>query len=180
MRISIVAAMDERRLIGRANALPWRLPADLRHFKALTLGKPVIMGRKTFESIGRPLPGRSNIIVTRDPGYAPEGVLVAHNLNDALDMAREVVGSEGEAMVIGGANIYFQFLPRADRMYLTMVHDQFEGDAWFPAYDRRDWGVIHEEHHPADERNDAAYSFITLSRRHAHDREATRVSFARM
>lgn len=179
MRISIIAAMDTHRLIGKDDGLPWRLPADLQHFKALTLGKPVIMGRKTFESIGRPLPGRTNIIVTRDPGYAPEGVLIEHNLNDALESAREAVGDKGEAMVVGGANVYFQFLPRADRMYLTLVHGQFEGDAWFPAYDRRDWGVIHEEHHPADEQNSTAYSFITLQRRHSHERDAPKVSFGR-
>jgi dihydrofolate reductase len=179
MRISIIAAMDERRLIGRANALPWRLPADLRHFKALTLGKPIIMGRKTFESIGRPLPGRTNIVMTRDVGYAPEGVLIARTLNDALEAAREVAGEDGEAMIAGGANVYFQFLPRADRMYLTQVHGPFEGDAWFPAYDRRDWGVIHQEHHPADDKNNSAYSFVTLQRRHAHGRDAAKVSFGR-
>lgn len=179
MRISLIAAMDNHRLIGKDNALPWRLPADMQHFKALTMGKPIIMGRKTFESIGRPLPGRTNIVVTRDAGYTPAGVLIAHNLNDALDAAQDAAGDAGEAMVAGGANVYFQFLPRTDRMYLTIVHGQFKGDAWFPAYDRRDWGVIHEEHHPADEKNTSAYSFITLQRRHAHERDAPKVSFGR-
>lgn len=179
MRVTIIAAMDSQRLIGKGDGLPWRLPADLRHFKALTLGKPVIMGRKTFESIGRPLPGRTTIVVTRDMGYHPEGVIVAHTINDALEAAREVAGDGGEAMVAGGANVYFQFLPRADRMVLTEVHGRFEGDTWFPAYNRRDWGVISEEHHPADEENSVPYSFITLQRRHPHERDAGTVSFGR-
>ncbi|MEW6766060.1 MAG: dihydrofolate reductase [Pseudomonadota bacterium] len=179
MRITIIAAMDTQRLIGKGAGLPWRLPADLKHFKALTLGKPVIMGRKTFETIGKPLPGRTNIVISRDPDYAREGVVVAHDLQEALDVAQQVAGPEAEVMVAGGANVYFQFLPRADRMELTLVHGQFEGDAWFPAYDRRDWGVIREEHHPADADNGTAYSFITLQRRHPHDREALKVSFGR-
>ncbi|MEW6445454.1 MAG: dihydrofolate reductase [Pseudomonadota bacterium] len=179
MRVTIIAAMDSQRLIGQGEGLPWRLPADLRHFKALTLGKAVIMGRKTFETIGKPLPGRTNIVISRDTGYAREGVLVTHTLQDALDAAQRESGANGEVMVAGGANVYFQFLPRADRMELTLVHGQFEGDAWFPAYDRRDWGVIREEHHPADDENGAAYSFITLQRRHAHEQGALKVSFGR-
>lgn len=173
MQLSLIAALDEGRLIGRGNGLPWHLPADLRRFKSLTMGKPIIMGRKTFESIGRPLPGRDNIVITREPGYAPEGVQVVHTLQDAIDAA----GNAEEALVIGGANVYFQFLPRVSRMYLTLVHGRFEGDAWFPAYDRRDWGVIHEEHHPADEANSAPYSFITLQRRYPHGRDHGKMSF---
>lgn len=179
MRITLIAAMDAQRLIGKGDGLPWRLPADLKHFKALTLGKPVIMGRKTFETIGKPLPGRTNIIISRDPDYAREGVIVAHDLQEALDAAQEAAGADAEVMVAGGANVYFQFLPRADRMELTLVHGQFEGDAWFPAYDRRDWGVIHEEHHPADEENPYPYSFLTLQRRYPHERGTGTVSFGR-
>ncbi|MEW6692686.1 MAG: dihydrofolate reductase [Pseudomonadota bacterium] len=179
MRVTIIAAMDSQRLIGKGDGLPWRLPADLRHFKAMTLGKPVIMGRKTFETIGRPLPGRTTIVITRDMGYQPEGVIVAHTINDALEAAREVAGEEGEVMVAGGANVYFQFLPRADRMLLTLVHGSFEGDTWFPAYDRRDWGVIQEEQHPADDENNVPYSFITLQRRYPHERGTGTVSFGR-
>lgn len=177
MRVTIIAAMDRQRLIGKGDGLPWRLPADLRHFKAMTMGKPVIMGRKTFESIGRPLPGRTTIVITRDTDYHPEGVIVAHTINDALEAAREVAGDGGEVMVAGGANVYFQFLPRADRMLLTLVHGRFEGDTWFPAYDRRDWGVIAEEHHPADEENPWPYSFITLKRRYGREQEPGKVSF---
>ncbi|MGB9670928.1 MAG: dihydrofolate reductase [Halothiobacillaceae bacterium] len=179
MRVTIIAAMDRQRLIGKGDGLPWRLPADLRHFKAMTLGKPIIMGRKTFESIGRPLPGRTTIVITRDTDYRPEGVIVAHTINDALEAAREVAGDAGEAMVAGGANVYFQFLPRADRMILTLVHGNFEGDTWFPAYDRRDWGVIAEEHHPADDENSVPYSFITLQRRYPYERGTGTVSFGR-
>jgi len=179
MRVTIIAAMDDQRLIGKGDGLPWRLPADLRHFKAMTLGKPVIMGRRTFETIGRPLPGRTTIVITRDMDYQPEGVIVVHTINDALEAAREVAGAHGEAMVAGGANVYFQFLPRADRMILTLVHGKFEGDTWFPAYDRRDWGIIHEQHHPADAENSAPYSFITLQRRHSHERGSGTVSFGR-
>jgi dihydrofolate reductase len=179
MRVTIIAAMDSQRLIGKGDGLPWHLPADLRRFKAMTMGKPVIMGRKTFEAIGRPLPGRTIIVITRDSDYHPEGVIVAHTINEALEAAREVAGDEGEVMVAGGANVYFQFLPRAERMELTLVHDAFEGDTWFPAYDRRDWGVIREEHHPADEENPVPYSFITLQRRHPHERDTGTVRFER-
>ncbi|MDD3608786.1 MAG: type 3 dihydrofolate reductase [Halothiobacillaceae bacterium] len=160
MRISLIAALDRHNLIGRDNGLPWYLPADLRRFKQLTLGKPIVMGRRTYESIGRVLPGRDNIIISRENGYRVEGARVVHGLDEALEAAS---GAE-EVMVIGGANIYFQFLPRADRMYLTLVHGSFEGDAWFPAYNRRDWRLIVEENHPADKENPWPHSFLTYQR----------------
>ena len=180
MRYAIIAAMDRQQLIGQNNALPWHLPADLKHFKALTLGKPMIMGRKTYDSIGRPLPGRTTIVLSRDSGTKlHDDVILTHSLNDALDAANDAAKSMNaqEIMVVGGANIYFQTLPWVERMYLTLVHGSYTGDAYFPAYDRRDFGVIHEEHHPADELNNAAYSFLTLERRHTST--ADRVSFTR-
>jgi dihydrofolate reductase len=182
MRYAIIAAMDRQQVIGKNNTLPWHLPADLKHFKARTLGKPIIMGRKTYESIGRPLPGRTTVVLSRDAGVKlHDEVILTHTLNDALEAAKDAALGMGaqEAMIVGGADIYFQSLPRVERLYLTLVHGTFEGDAYFPAYDRRDWGVIHEEHHPADDSNSAAYSFITLQRRHAHASEKATVSFTR-
>lgn len=160
MRLSLIAAMDRNRVIGINNQLPWHMPADLRHFKALTLGKPVLMGRHTFDSLGRPLPGRANIVVTRDAHFRPEGVTVCGGLDEALAAAGEVE----EAMVIGGASFYAQCLPRADRLYLTVIQHEFAGDAWFPEYDARAWRVTAEEAHEADERNAYAYRFLTLER----------------
>ena len=180
MRYAIIAAMDRQQLIGNNNTLPWHLPADLKHFKALTIGKPIIMRRKTYESIGRPLPGRTTIVLSRDTGVKlHDEVILTHTLSDALEVSKDAAYGMGveEAMIVGGADIYFQSLPRVERMYLTLVHGTFAGDAYFPAYDRRDWGVIHEEHHPADEANSAAYSFITLERRHHYAGET--VSFTR-
>ncbi len=182
MRYAIIAAMDRQQLIGKDNALPWHLPADLKHFKALTMGKPMIMGRKTYASIGRPLPGRTTIVLSCDTGVQlHDEVILTHTLSDALEAAKDAARGMNahEALIVGGADIYFQSLPRVDRMYLTLVHGTFEGDAYFPAYDRRDWGVIHEEHHPADAANSAAYSFITLERRHTHASDKTTVSFMR-
>ncbi len=128
MKIAIVVAMAANRVIGRDNQLPWHLPADLKHFKQLTLGKPVVMGRKTYASIGRPLPERTNIVVTRDRDYEAPGCVVVHSLDEALAAA----GEAAEVMVIGGAGIYRQVLPRTDTLYLTEVHAEFEGDTLFP------------------------------------------------
>ncbi|WP_407275391.1 type 3 dihydrofolate reductase [Halothiobacillus sp. DCM-1] len=161
MKISLVAALSRNQVIGRNNTLPWHLPADLARFKRITLGKPIIMGRKTFESIGKPLPGRLNIVISRDLGLTIPGVTVAHGLDDALAAA----GEAPEVMIIGGANIYYQFMPRADWLYFTVVHTRIEeGDAFFPAYNRREWRLIMEEHHPADAHNAYPYSFMTWQR----------------
>jgi len=160
MHVAIVVAMSENRVIGIRNALPWRLPADLRHFRRVTLGKAVLMGRKTFESIGHPLEGRRNIVVSRDPHFRAGGCLIAPSLDEAL--AR--TGGE-EILVIGGASIYAQALPQTERIYLTLVHAQVEGDAFFPAIDEDEWLTIARTDHPADERNDFPYSFLTLERR---------------
>jgi len=160
MRLSLIAAVAANGVIGRAGGLPWRIPADLRHFKAVTLGKPVIMGRKTWQSIGRPLPGRRNIVVSRDARFVAEGAEVAASLDAAL----AAVADAEEAMVIGGAAIYAEALPRADRLYLTEVHADVEGDVYFPEFDRAAWRETAREDHPAG--GDApAFSFVTLERR---------------
>ena len=160
MHLALIAALDRNGLIGRDNALPWHLPADLQHFKRTTLGKPIVMGRKTWESLGRPLPGRHNIVLTRDPGYTAEGATVVTSVDAALAAAGDV----DEVMVIGGAALYATLLPRADRLYLTRIDAAFEGDAWFPEVDPGDWREVAREAHAPDERNAHAYSFITLER----------------
>jgi dihydrofolate reductase len=159
-RIALIAAMAENRVIGRENRLPWRLSADLRRFKSLTMGKPVIMGRKTYESIGKPLPGRSNIVVTRDRDYRAQGCRVVHSLEQALEAA---AGHE-EVMVIGGAQLYRQTLDRAERMYLTLVKTELDGDTLFPQIEMRHWRELESESHRADEKNEYDYDFVTLER----------------
>ncbi len=158
--ISLIAAMGEGRVIGVDNALPWRLPADLRHFKELTLGKPMIMGRKTHESIGRPLPGRTNLIVTGNPEFRAEGCRVVFSVEAAL----AEVKAAPEVMVIGGVSLYEKLLPRADRLYLTLIHAHFQGDAFFPAYALDQWRVVQRSDHRPDERNPYPYSFLRLDR----------------
>lgn len=161
MIISLIAAMDRNRLIGRDNGLPWHLPDDFKHFKAVTLGKPVIMGRKTFESIGKPLPGRKNIIVSRS-GFQAEGIVVVNSLDQALAETADAK----EVMVIGGANLYEQMINRADRMYLTHVDGQFEGDAWFPAFSLDEWEMVSSECFQADERNNYSFTITEYERKH--------------
>ena len=160
MIISIITAMDMNQLIGKDNGLPWKIPADLQFFKKVTMSKPIIMGRKTFESIGRPLPGRQNIIITRDKTYTAEGCDVIYSIDDAV----EVAGDVEEVMVIGGANIYQQFLNKADRLYLTRVMGKFDGDAWFPELDFSQWALSEKEDHQADEKNECDYSFQVFNR----------------
>ena len=159
--LSIIAALSENRVIGRDNQLPWRMPADLAHFKRLTMGKPIIMGRRTWESLPGLLPYRTHVVVTRDSDYVAEGGFVAHSIEQALDFA----GDAEEMMVVGGANLYAQTLPLASRMYLTIVHDHFDGDTAFPDYEQTDWREVSRERHGADERNPHAYSFVALERR---------------
>ena len=159
-RIALIAAMAENGVIGRENRLPWRLPADLRRFKSVTMGKPVIMGRKTYESIGKPLPGRSNIVVTRDPDYRAPGCQVVHSLEQAL----EAGAGHPEVMVIGGAELYRQALGRAQRMYLTLVRAEVEGDTLFPDIEPQQWRELERESHRADEKNQYDYDFVILQR----------------
>ncbi len=158
--ISIIVAMAENRVIGNGNALPWHLPADLKHFKARTLGKPIIMGRKTWESLPGKLPDRTHIIITANPDYAVDGCEVVHSLDAALEAA----GAVPEVMIVGGATLYAQALPLADRLYLTIVETEVEGDASFPEFDQLQWQELMRERHSSDERNPYAYSFLTLSR----------------
>ena len=146
--------------IGVGNRLPWRLPADLKRFKALTMGKPILMGRRTHESIGRPLPGRTNIVLTRDPDYTAPGCRVVHSLHQAL----EVVGGAPELMVIGGARVYEQAMPLAERLYLTRVRAEVAGDTHFPEYQAADWVELEREEHMADDANPHAFEFVVLER----------------
>jgi len=164
--IALIWAMARNRVIGRQNTLPWRLPADLAHFKSLTSGHPVIMGRRTFESLGRPLPNRTNIIVTRNQKYSPVGCLVAHSLEDALHLgAQHEAGDHPVMFVIGGENIYSQALALADRLYITLVDAEIEGDARFPEFDLDDWREVERVEHPADVKNSYACTFLTLERK---------------
>ena len=159
--LSLIVAIGENNEIGKGGKMPWHLPADLKHFKALTLGKPVIMGRRTFEAIGKPLPGRRNIVVSRNSRFYARDCETAASLTDALVLA---AGSP-EIMVIGGGEIYREALPRAQRIYLTQVHARFDADTFFPQLDSAEWRETAHEDHIADERNPFAYSFITLERR---------------
>jgi len=161
MKISFVVAVADNGVIGRDGGLPWRIPGDLKFFKAQTLGKPVIMGRKTWDSIGRPLPGRTNIVITRDSNYVAEGALVAGELEEALELAR-AEGPE-EACIIGGAQIFDQAFSRCDKIVLTEVHAAPEGDVVFPDFDRAGWKETWREEHPA-EGDQPAYSFVILER----------------
>lgn len=166
--IALVWAMARNGVIGRDNALPWRLPADLQHFKALTTGHPVLMGRKTFESLGRPLANRTNIVVTRDANYAPAGAQVAHSLDEALAIATAYLPADRQVFVIGGENLYTQMLPRAERLYVTLVDAEVDGDARFPALDWQQWRELERREHPADDRNRYACRFLTLERKAPH------------
>lgn len=166
MKLSIIVAQAQNRVIGINNNLPWHLPEDLRYFKQVTMGKPIIMGRKTFDSIGRPLPGRTNIVITRDGSYQPEGVKVVNSLEAARELAESICTIDGcdEAMVIGGAQIYEQALSLADRLYLTQVHADVNGDAWFPEFHPGDWMEMGRDDFTASGHNPYDYSFIVLQR----------------
>lgn len=166
IRVALIWAMSRNRVIGRNNALPWYLPEDLKYFKRVTMGKPIIMGRKTWESIGRPLPGRSNIVVSRDTRFEAEGAKVVHSLDEALKMAENIALINGgeEAVIMGGAEIYRQALPLADRLYLTQVHAEVEGDALFPEFDIERWHELGREDFQASGSNPYDYSFVILER----------------
>jgi len=161
MRVSLIVAVARNGVIGQKNRLPWKLPADLKRFKALTMGHPIVMGRKTYESIGKALPGRTNIVVTRQAGYRAEGCLVVDSLEHGLALAR----SDEEIFVIGGVEIFTQAIPLANRIYLTQIDQDFEGDARLPALDRTVWHETAREDHPSGPETPLAYSFLTLERR---------------
>ena len=162
MRIAMIAAMAKDRVIGKDNQMPWYLPADLQHFKRVTLGKPVIMGRKTYESIGKALPGRRNIVISRDENYHLDDAEVVKSPEQALSAA----GSVEEVMIIGGGAIYQAFLPHCERLYLTHIHADIPGDTRFPDYrvSGAGWQEIAQEVHPADEKNPYRMTFSTLQR----------------
>jgi len=166
VKLALIWAMARNRTIGRNNALPWYLPADLKYFKRVTLGKPVIMGRKTWDSIGRPLPGRTNIVITRDRGFQAEGARVVSSLDEALALAEKICLIDGaeEAVVIGGAQIYALALPHAQRLYLTQVHAEVEGDAHFPPLDLADWMECGREDFAAEGANPYPYSFVVYEK----------------
>ncbi|MFL6600632.1 MAG: dihydrofolate reductase [Steroidobacteraceae bacterium] len=159
--ISLVVAMARNHVIGRDNGLPWRLPADLKHFKSVTWGKPILMGRKTFESIGKPLPGRANLVLTRDRGWlAPAGVLVAHALDEALGYAHHAPEVAG----IGGAEVFRLLMPLATRIHLTRIDADIPGDTVFPSIDPTQWEEVESRQFAADERNAFDMRFVTLER----------------
>ncbi len=168
MDIALIVAMAQNGVIGRNNQLPWHLPEDLRYFKKTTMGKPIIMGRKTFESIGKPLPGRTNIVISAQENILlPEGVRLAGSVNEARAIAENVGMADGvtEVMVIGGEQIYSLFMPEAQRIYLTKVHADIEGDASFSAFKENDWQMVTEQHFQASENNPYNYSFCVLERK---------------
>ena len=160
MIVSIIVAMDRNRVIGADGKLPWRLPADLKHFRALTMGKPIVMGRKTHESIGRLLPGRENIVLTRDPDYRPEGCTVLHDLDELYSHC----AAADEVMIMGGADLYRQMLDRARRIYLTEVDAEFPGDTFFPDFDPGAWRETARQELAPDADNPHPCSFVTLER----------------
>ena len=163
--LSIIAAMAANRVIGRDNDLPWRLPADFKYFKSKTVGKPCVMARKTFESLGGALKNRPNIVLTRDRAYSAEGAIVVHTIDEALAQAEAHRGDAEEIMILGGATLYEAILPQVDRMYITLIHEEFEGDTRFPEFDPNDWVEVWREDHEPDEKNKHRYSFTLLERR---------------
>ena len=160
MLVSLAAAMDRNRIIGAGNKLPWRLPADMQRFRRLTLGKTVVMGRKTFQSIGRPLPDRNNVVLTRNREFTADGCRIIHSLNQALTQTGEV----SEVVIIGGAEVYAQALPLAQRLYLTFIDHEFDGDEHFPAFDPQEWTVTRSETFAADDNNAYGYCFVDYRR----------------
>jgi dihydrofolate reductase len=159
-RIAFVVAVGRNKVIGKDGRLPWRLPDDMRHVRAITMGKPLIMGRRTYESIGKPLDGRTNIVLTRDPSFHPEGVLVAGSPEEALRLA----GDAPEIIVFGGAQVFKEFLPLTDRLYMTSVDAGVEGDTFFEMGPSTDWRVVKNERHEADDRHEYGFNILTLDR----------------
>ena len=166
MKLALIAAYAQNRVVGIDNKLPWHLPEDLKYFKRCTSGKAIIMGRKTFDSIGRPLPNRTNIVISRNPEFNVDGVKVVSTLDEAIELAKAVNEINGidEIMVIGGATIYELTLPLADRLYLTHVHANVEGDAYFPEVDFSSWHEVERADYSASETNPYDYSFVVYEK----------------
>lgn len=160
MKISLIVAMAENRVIGVDNRMPWHLSADLKRFRKITSGNPIVMGRKTHESIGRPLPDRVNIVLTRDSSYQAQGCIVVHKPEEAMRAADEAA----ELMVIGGAGLYREFLPLADRIYMTLIYHAFDGDTFFPTIDWTEWREVAREEVEQDEQTGLSYAFIDYER----------------
>lgn len=165
VRLSILVAMAKNRVIGRNNQLPWHLPADLKHFKLLTMGQTIVMGRKTYESIGRPLPGRENIIITRQTGYKVPGATVVNSLQDAILKCEESSTINSENFIIGGEKLYWQTLDICQRIYITEIQSDFEGDVFFPEFDRSDWKEIQRDKHTSENDTHIEYHFVILDRK---------------
>ena len=167
MIVSLVVAMTKNRVIGRNNEIPWRLTDDLKFFKRITMGKPILMGRNTYESIGKPLPGRPNIIITRNPDYEVEGAHVVNTVEEAFALATQLTSpdEDAEIAVIGGAQIFQKVLPVADRIYLTLLNTEMEGDVFFPEFPRQDWQEVARENWPATDANPYTWSITVLERR---------------
>ena len=167
MKISMIVAMAHNRVIGKDNKMPWHLPADLQWFKSVTSGSPILMGRKTYDSIGRPLPKRLNIVLSRNNNLKIEGCSVVNSLDSALSIAqnsnRDDISND-ELFIVGGANLYEAFIDKADRLYLTLIDEAFEGDTFFPDYSVYEWQEMERVNHLPDTANPHAYSFITLDR----------------
>lgn len=162
MKITIIVAMNKKKVIGLNNSMPWHLPADLKHFKQLTMGKPIIMGRKTFDSIGKVLPGRENVILSRNPEFNPPNTTVLHSTEQVIKHFHE----QTEIMIIGGANIYQQFLAHASLMHITEINDNTEGDTTFPQWDKTQWQEVSRQNHPPCTTNSYHYSFVTYKKIH--------------
>jgi len=162
MKISMIAAMGKNRVIGFNNKMPWHLPADLQWFKKTTFGSPIIMGRKTYDSIGFPLPGRLNIILSRNKDLKIKGCSVVNSMDAALKLAREV--DKDEVFITGGAHLYNKFLVDANRLYLTLIDETFDGDTFFPDYTQYEWEEVAKVKHASDDKNPHSYTFLTLDR----------------
>lgn len=162
MKISLIVAMSQNRAIGRDNKMPWHLPADLKRFRAITMNSPILMGRKTFESIGRPLDGRANLVLSHNQNYQPQGCQVFQSLESALETAKTL---GNELFIIGGATLYEMTLPLAQRLYLTQIQAKFEGDTFFPKFDLNDWNETTCEQINNDEKADFSYRFLTLEKK---------------
>ena len=173
MAVSLIVAVSGNGVIGRDGGLPWRLSADLKHFKKTTMGHHLIIGRRTWDEVGKPLAGRTMVVVTRSRHFAPEGVQVAHSLEEALDIAH----NDNEPFIGGGAHIYRMALENnlVNRLYITRVHAEIDGDTFFPEFDLDEWELVSEEHHKADERNQYPYSFLVYERKRQVGRKELRV-----
>ncbi|HEY8402167.1 MAG TPA: dihydrofolate reductase [Cytophagaceae bacterium] len=163
MIVSVIVATSANKVIGKDNKLPWHLPADLQYFKNLTMGHHIIMGRKTYDSIGKPLPGRTSVIITRQKDYKAEGAVVTHSIEEALEIARR--NGDTEAFVIGGAEIIHEFLPIVDKIYLTEIHAEFEGDTFLHLPESTEWKEVKRTDRKADEKNKYDFSFLELVRK---------------